>query len=143
MIWWYWIFLGLALLAGELLTPGGFYIFFFGVAALAVGTLAGLELIITDWLQWLLFSALSIISLLLFRGRMLEWTKAAEPSEEVDALVGELAVLLEDVAPQGIGKAELRGSTWTVRNSGHIGLTKGQRARVDRVQGLTLWLVPE
>ncbi len=41
MIWWYWMLLGLVLLGAEMVTPGGFYILFFGLAALVVGTLAG------------------------------------------------------------------------------------------------------
>ena len=37
--WWLWIVLGIVLLAGEILTPGGFYIFFFGASAICVGLL--------------------------------------------------------------------------------------------------------
>jgi membrane protein implicated in regulation of membrane protease activity len=37
--------LGLALLGAEMTTPGGFYILFFGLSALLVGTLAGLEVV--------------------------------------------------------------------------------------------------
>ena len=44
MIWWYWMVLGLGLLGAEMTTPGGFYILFFGLSALLVGTLAGLEI---------------------------------------------------------------------------------------------------
>jgi membrane protein implicated in regulation of membrane protease activity len=35
MEWWIWILLGLVLLLGEIVTPGGFYILFFGVGAVA------------------------------------------------------------------------------------------------------------
>ena len=38
MIWWYWMLVGLVLLGAEMVTPGGFYILFFGLAALVVGT---------------------------------------------------------------------------------------------------------
>ena len=38
MIWWYWMLLGLVLLGVEMATPGGFYILFFGLAALIVGS---------------------------------------------------------------------------------------------------------
>ena len=43
MLWWYWIVLGLALVALELATPGGFFVIFFAVAALpsALLTLVG------------------------------------------------------------------------------------------------------
>ena len=56
MIWWYWMLVGLVLLGAEMVTPGGFYILFFGLAALVVGTAAGVGHVQTEWLQWLLFS---------------------------------------------------------------------------------------
>ena len=144
MVWWNWLLLGLVLLAAEMATPGGFYILFFGLAALIVGTLAGLELLNTAWLQWLLFSILSIISLFLFRNSLLVWMKAREPvGQDVDSMVGETAVLTEDLPPGALGKVELRGTTWNARNAGQTMLTKRHRARVERVDGLTLWIKPE
>src|SRR4030095_7543002 len=71
MVWWYWMVLGLALLGAEMTTPGGFYILFFCLSALLVGTLAGLEVVSVDWLQWLLFSVIAVGSLLVFRGPLL------------------------------------------------------------------------
>ncbi len=141
MIWWYWLLLGLVLLAVEMTTPGGFYIFFFGLAALIVGALAGLEWLNTAWLQWLLFSILSLISLFLFRNSLLAWMKAREPiGQDVDSMVGETAVLIEELPAGAVGKVELRGTTWNARNAGQTVLTKGHRARVERVEGLTLWI---
>ncbi|HEU0067753.1 MAG TPA: hypothetical protein VFQ26_00645, partial [Nitrospiraceae bacterium] len=75
MIWWYWMLLGIVLLGAEMLTPGGFYILFFGLAALVVGTAVGVGLIQEEWLQWLLFSGVAILSLLIFRGPLLAWIK--------------------------------------------------------------------
>lgn len=144
MIWWYWLLLGLALLAVEIITPGGFYLLFFGLAALAVGGVTGLGLIEPAWMQWLLFSVLSIVSLILFRGPLLARIKSSAPADHpVDTLVGEIAIPLQDLPPAGDGKAELRGTTWSVRNASPTGLSKGQRSRVERVEGLTLWIKAE
>lgn len=144
MIWWHWLLLGMALLAAEMMTPGGFYLLFFGLAAMAVGALTGFDLVEQGWVQWLLFSGLSIASLLSIRGPLLARIKAREPKgQDVDSLVGETAVPLEDLAPGGIGKAELRGTTWSVHNAGPSVLVKGQRGRVKRVDGLTLWIVAD
>ncbi len=144
MVWWNWLLLGLVLLAAEMATPGGFYILFFGLAALTVGELAGLDLLNTAWLQWLLFSILSVISLFLFRNSLLIWMKVREPAgKDVDSMVGETAVLTDDLPPGGLGKVELRGTTWSARNTGRTVLTKGHRARVERVEGLTLWVTSE
>ncbi|MBA2252940.1 MAG: NfeD family protein [Nitrospirales bacterium] len=58
-------------------------------------------------------------------------------------MVGETAVLTEDLPPGAVGKVELRGTTWSARNAGQTVLTKGHRARVERVDGLTLLIKPE
>lgn len=143
MEWWYWILLGLTLLGLEILS-GGFYLMFFGLAALAVGAVVVLGVSEPVWLQWVLFSVISVASLLLFRGRILRTIKAKDHSQKYsDSLVGEVATLLEDLSPGSTGKAELRGATWTVRNGGEATLTKGQRSRVVRVEGLTLWITAE
>jgi membrane protein implicated in regulation of membrane protease activity len=57
--------------------------------------------------------------------------------------MGEVAVLLEDLPPGSVGKAELRGAVWRVRGPADQTLGKGQRCTVERVQGLDLWVRPE
>lgn len=144
MVWWYWLFMGLILAGAEMMAPGGFYLLFFGIAALVVGALAGTGVVQTDWLQWLLFSGLAILSLLLFRGPLLRMMKEHERhAQPVDTMVGETAVLLDDLPPGQTGKAELRGTTWSARNVGTSPLAKGQRVTVTKVDGLTLWLKPQ
>jgi inner membrane protein len=144
MIWWYWMLVGLVLLGAEMVTPGGFYILFFGLAALVVGTAAGVGLIQAEWLQWLLFSGVAILSLLVFRGPLLAWIKTRDKEmPTVDSMVGENAMLLEDLAPKGTGKVELHGTTWTAHNAGPALLKKGQWCKVERVEGLALWITAE
>ena len=60
MLWWHWLLLGLVLTALEMAASGGFYIIFFGVAAVIVALLALAGLAGPLWLQMLLFSALSV-----------------------------------------------------------------------------------
>lgn len=144
MIWWYWMLLGLALLGVEMMTPGGFYILFFGLSALLVGTLAGLDLVQTDWLQWLLFSGIAVGSLLVLRGPLLATIKKDSTAmPDVDSMVGELAIPIAPLMVGETGKAELRGTAWTAKNVGATPLGKGQRGKVTRVDGLTLWITGE
>jgi membrane protein implicated in regulation of membrane protease activity len=117
--------------------------FFFGVAALAIGAMVAFGIGGPEWAQWLLFSALSLVSLLLFRGPLVTWLGSHEPVSPVDTLQGEVAIPLEDLSPGAVGKAELRGSAWTVQNGDKRTLTKGQRCRVYRVEDLTLWIQAE
>lgn len=137
MTWWAWLVLGMLLLGGEMALPGGFYLLFFGVGALLVGlaTLAAPEL--PGWLQWLLFSVLSLGALALVRPRILGRLRQAGPGIE-DTLVGEIAVATEPLAPGALGRGELRGSVFSMRNVGEEPLAAGERCRVARVEGLTL-----
>src|SRR5262245_43821585 len=142
MEWWIWLLAGLLLLLAELVTPGGFYIIFFGAGAIIVGILAGLDIAGPTWFQFILFSIVSVLTLWLFREKLLQLTKA-RPSDAVDNLVGETAVLLEDISANGMGKAEMRGTSWNTRNIGDKPLCSGQRCKVERIEGLTLFVRAE
>ena len=65
MEWWMWILLGLLLLLGEIVTPGGLYIIW---SAFSRGFSVA-------WFQVILFSVLSVIALWLFRERRLQFTQ--------------------------------------------------------------------
>ena len=140
MEWWMWAVLGLALLTLEMATPGGFYFIFFGASAFLVGALDLLGVTTSDWLEWMLFSIFAAGTTTLFRQRVLNRFGPKMPSGEVDTLVGEVATTLEGIQPGAVGKAELRGSSWTAFNSGSQGLSRGQRCLVERVDGLTLFI---
>ena len=143
MPWWIWVLLGLVLLAAEVLTPGGFYVLFFGIGALVVGAAVALGVGGPDWAQWLLFSVVSAGSLALFRRRLLRRLDRPAAAPTIDSLEGEIAVPLDDLAPGAFGKAELRGTTWTAQNIDDRPLARGQRSRVTRVEGLMLKLRAE
>lgn len=144
MTWWVWAVLGLVLAAGEILTPGGFFVVFFGLAGLVVALLVAVGAADALWLQILLFSVFSIVSLLLFRNPLLRWmARHAKPTVEVDSLVGEIAVASSALAPGGVGQAQLHGSTWNARNGSQAPIAAGGRCRVTRVEGLVIWIEPE
>jgi inner membrane protein len=126
--WWHWLALGLILIALELAASGGFYIIFFGVAAIVISLLVYLHAGFLVWLQLLLFSVLSVVC----------WMKLGREGVDVDSLVGENAVAREAIPPGGIGRVELRGTVWTARNVGSGPLTNGQRCAVVRADSLTL-----
>jgi membrane protein implicated in regulation of membrane protease activity len=142
MAWWMWVVGGIVLLLVEVLTPGGFFVVFFGVGAILVGALQGLGWEGPGWAQWLVFTVLSVVSLAIFREPLMRRFSLGK-SKPVDQLAGERALVTEDVAPGGVGKAEMRGASWTARTSGAVALARGQRCLVERVDGLTLWLKAE
>jgi membrane protein implicated in regulation of membrane protease activity len=142
LLWWHWLALGLILCALEM-ASGGFYVLFFGIGALVVGGLSVAGVAGPAWLQLLLFSGVSIVSLMFFRKPLLRWLNLEGPGRSVDSLVGETAVALEDIATADVGRAELRGTVWTARNAGGEPLHRGQRCVVVRVEQLTIYIKPE
>jgi inner membrane protein len=142
MGWWLWVLVGFGLLVVETITPGGFFFVFFGLAAIVVGVLAALGAAGPDWMEWLLFTVFSVAGIAFFRRPLMRRFNLTH-GKAVDKLVGETAVVLEEVPPGGVGKAELRGSVWSARNAGALALSRGQRCRVERIEGLSLWLRPE
>ena len=99
LLWWHWLALGLILVGLELAASGGFYVIFFGIAAIAIAGLRLVDAAGPVWVQFLLFSVLSVGSLLLFRSPLLRWLNLDTPGKDVDSLVGETAMPLEDIAP--------------------------------------------
>ena len=103
MHWWHWLVIGLILVALEMAASGGFYVIFFGIAALAIAGLHVLDWAGPIWLQLVLFSSISIVSLLFFRGPLLKWMQLDGPGKDVDSLVGDIAVPLEDIPAGAVG----------------------------------------
>ena len=142
MPWWGWIVLGAVLLGSETLVTTEFYLVLLGAAALTMGLLglAGFEGPI--WSQWVQFGVLSVFFLVAFRRRV--WARLMERQENPEEhLIDEVVVTEEAIPPGGTGRAQLRGSYWTVQNDGETPLDAGARARVNRVEGLTLHVESE
>jgi membrane protein implicated in regulation of membrane protease activity len=143
MTWWHWLVIGLVLVGLEMAASGGFYVIFFGIAALAIGALHLFDAAGPVWFQLLLFSVLSVASLLVFRRPILRWLEVDRPGVDVDSLVGDTAVPLEAIAVGAVGRAELRGTVWTARNADTRPLAAGQRCRVASVDRLMILIKAE
>ena len=143
LLWWHWIVLGLLLIVAEIAAAGGFYIIFFGIGAVIVGVLSALDSAGPPWLQVLLFTLLSVGGLVLFRSRLLKGLQIDPQSPAIDTLVGEIGTVWEELMPGAVGKIELRGTSWSAKNSSTAPLVAGARCRVVSVDGLTLHVKPE
>jgi hypothetical protein len=143
MSWWVWTLIGLVLLIVEVFAPTGFYIMFFGIGGILVGALVAVGWVATPWVEWLLFSVLSLVTLAVLRRPIAERLTPKRDRGRVDSFVGEIAVALADLPAGGIGKVELRGSVWSARNLAAVPVGRGERCRVERVEGLTIFLRPE
>jgi membrane protein implicated in regulation of membrane protease activity len=142
MEWWIWLALGLVLMVIELATPSGFFVMFFGLGALTVGVLTRLGIAGPAWMEWLLFTVFSIVYVLLFRDRLQQRVQRPD-TDNIDTLIGELAMPRERIPPAGVGRVELRGTIWNARNDSTVPLEPGRRSRVTRVDGLLVFVQPE
>jgi membrane protein implicated in regulation of membrane protease activity len=137
MTWWGWIIGGAILFGAELaFVDAQFYLVFVGSAAILVGLLtvsAGLA----PWLQWALFAALAIVSMLTFRSRVYHRLRGNLPTVRTGP-AGGLITLGVALAPGETCQAEYGGSYWTVRNDSGAPLAAGTRARIKSVNNLTL-----
>jgi membrane protein implicated in regulation of membrane protease activity len=136
MTWWIWVLIAFALLALEMASTT-MHLGLFAIGALTVAILAALGVALPISSQLLIFTVVSVVALVFIRP-MLVRKLNFNPSKPVDSIVGETAIALDAIGPAELGKAELRGTTWSARNVGTSAITKGQRCTVDRVDGLML-----
>jgi membrane protein implicated in regulation of membrane protease activity len=135
---WAWIVVGAILLGSELsFIDAQFYLVFVGGAALVVGflQLAGLNL--APWLQWLIFAALAVVGMFGFRQRIYERMRRGLPAMK-GGPAGDLVTMPSDLPPGETCRLEYRGSSWSALNAGKSIIAAGGRARIDRIDGLTL-----
>ena len=136
MSWALWVIFGVGLLVFEILTPGGFFTVFFGVAAFVVAVLVSLGVLGSGPAQWLTFVVLGTGMILAFRPMLRR--KAEGSPAKVDQIVGETAIALEAFGADARGKVELRGASWSALCQGSAGVRKGDRLRVIKMDGLNL-----
>lgn len=136
MAWWIWVLIGFVLLAVEMASTT-MHIAFFAVGAFVVALLAAFGVHLPLWGELLVFTGVSLAAFFFVRPYVVRRLRLNE-TRVVDSLIGEQAIALDDIAPASIGKAEMRGTTWSARNIGETSLARGQRCVVTHVEGLVL-----
>jgi membrane protein implicated in regulation of membrane protease activity len=143
MLWWYWMILGSALLAIELFAiDTQFYLIFIGVSAAIVGLAGLLGIDLPVWAEWLTFAVLSIVFMVTFRKSLYEKLRSGGEDYK-ETLEGEDINISSALEVGAEGREDYRGTKWTVRNVGTQALLQGSRARVTKVDGLTLHVEAE
>ncbi|MFZ0006874.1 MAG: NfeD family protein [Steroidobacteraceae bacterium] len=142
MTWWAWVIAGAILLGAELtFVNAQFYLVFVGSAAILVG-MAAAAAPLAPWLQWALFAVLAVGSMVTFRSRIYRRFRPALPHIDIGP-AGGLITLKDSLAAGESCRAEYGGAFWTVRNDSDTPIPSGGRARIARVQDLTLLVKPD
>lgn len=138
LVWWMWLVLGLLLLVGEMLMPTDFFIFFFGIGAVATALTTAIGLTTDPLSQAIAFMVVSLVSLATLRNWLRGLLHKDSLNRDVDSLVGQIATTIDEIPASGVGKVMLRGSPWNARNANATDIAKATRVRVEKVDGITL-----
>ena len=140
MTWWAWMILGAVLFGAELVAiDAQFFLVFLGLSAAVVGLLSLFGLSLPEWGEWLIFAALSLVSMFTFRKALYEKIRGDVPGFR-GGVEGNFVEVPANLDPGQSTRAGFRGSTWTVVNDGQESIAGGMRARIVRSEGLTLYV---
>jgi len=140
MTWWAWMILGALLFGAELVAiDAQFYLVFLGISAAIVGLLGVAGVTMPEWAQWLVFAALSLLSMVTFRRSLYQKMRGNVPGFK-EGVSGEYLVVTTDLESGSQSRASFRGSDWTVVNDGRHKITAGSRVKIIRNDGLTLYV---
>ncbi|MEM7562969.1 MAG: NfeD family protein [Pseudomonadota bacterium] len=140
MTWWGWMILGALLLGAELLgVDAAFYLVFIGLAAVVTGLLELAGLGLPLWVQWIVFSVIALVSMVLFRKKLYAKLRGGGVGYEVGP-AGETVTLDQALQPGEKGRMSYRGTDWTILNDSGENLEQGQNVVISQVDGLTLKL---
>jgi membrane protein implicated in regulation of membrane protease activity len=143
MLWWHWMILGAVILGAELFAiDAQFYLVFIGLSAALVGLAGLVGISMPEWAQWTAFVMLSLISFFTFRKSFYEKIRGGAVGFRA-TISGETVNIRKDLAAGSESRAEFRGTKWTVRNISSEAIVAGTRAKVVKVDGLTLHVEAE
>ena len=136
----FFLVLGVALIAAELVVPG-LVVIFLGAAALVVAGALGLGLVsgwIAGFTTWFITSLVMVIGLRSAFTRFLPGSSVKQLTDEDLDAFGEEVEVVEPVSPDG-GRIRFRGSTWAALSLQEF-LPAGAKAKVVARDNL-IWIV--
>lgn len=143
MPWWGWLVIGALLMGTELVAvDAAFYLMFIGFAAVVVGLTGLVGITLPVWGQWVLFSIIAILSLVLFRRRLYQKLRS-NTTEMRNASVGKVVQVTEDVAPGRSTRVQVHGTYWTATNTGDAVIPAMSNARVVTNDGMVMNIVAD
>ena len=132
----FWVILLVILVVIEAVTAQMVTIWFAaGAAAGIVAELLGAEI----WLQWVVFIAVSAITLIITRPLVRKLTKTKIQPTNADRCIGQTAIVTEDIDNiEGKGQVHVNGTVWTARSADGSVFKKDERVTVEKIEGVKL-----
>jgi membrane protein implicated in regulation of membrane protease activity len=135
-IWWLWIVLGVLLIIGEIFTAG-FFLIWFGIAAIIAGVLAFFEL--SPVWQGVAFVIISAILLAGTRRLADKFTKKQPPGIGADRFIGKIGVVLEEIDnDKNTGRVRVEEDQWRADSLKGDIIPEGSKIQVMKLEGTHL-----
>lgn len=131
-----WLIVGLIMLLAELASVLLVFVFF-AVGALLTSLLTVIGVLPNTESQILAFSAISLISLLVFRKHARKLLQRGNGSE-YNEFVGETALVIKDIPLHGEGKIYYRGAEWKAVSLSDSGISAGSKVIITKTDGIIL-----
>ena len=132
----FWIVLLVVLVIVEAVTAQLVTIWF---AAGAAAALIAERCHAPEWLQWIIFIAVSVIALIATRPLVRKVTKNKRQPTNADRCIGQTAVVLEEINNiEGKGQVQVNGIPWTARSLDGTVFKRDELVTVERIDGVKL-----
>ncbi len=106
-----------------------------GAIGAIVANLLGAKFLV----QFLVFVALSVLTLVVARPFLVKFTKTKVQPTNLDMCIGQEALVLEEINnTNGTGQAKIRGNIWTARSKAGNVIPKDTVVIVDSIDGVKL-----
>lgn len=140
-MFWIWLALLGVFIAVEAATVALVCIWFIAGAAVAlIFALCGLPL----WSQIAAFVAVSAILLVCLRPFLKKYINGKKVDTNVDALIGQRAVVTESIDNlHGCGAVRIGGAVWTARSANEAPIAKDTAVIIRKIEGVKAFVEPE
>ena len=122
------------------IASSGFWFMWLAIAAFLLAVLAYFNLVTSFAIQFLIFSAASLILIIFTRPLLLKVIHIKDTHSNTDALIGAKGIVLLPISPMQSGQVKINGEIWTADSDKT--LEKGQAVRVISVKGVKLYVEP-
>ena len=134
----FWLIAFIALVAGEAATVGLVCIWF---AAGAVGGFLVAVLGGQFWFQLIVFAAVSALALALVRPAASRFIRPKRSPTNADRVVDQTAVVTETIDNEaGAGQVNVMGQVWTARSALGVVIPAGTQVKVQRIEGVKVFV---
>ena len=110
-----------------------------GALVAMIAAICGCQL----WLQSLLFFVVSVLLLIALRPLLRKYFTPKLVKTNVDSIIGQEGLVIATIDNvESSGQVKLGGMEWTARSSSGEKIESGERIRVDRIEGVKVFVTP-